>query len=48
MTVLWSASALSRTPVILPSHMTAIRWAMRRTSGSSEEIMMIDFPSAAS
>ena len=33
-------------PVIRPSHMTMMRWLMRRISGSSEEIMMIDLPSA--
>ena len=26
-----------------PSHMTAMRWLIRRISGNSEEIMMIDF-----
>ena len=44
----WSASAAVSSPVSRPSHMTMMRWLMRRISGSSEEIMMIDLPSAAS
>ncbi len=31
-------------PVSRPSHMTMMRWLMRRISGSSELIMMIDLP----
>src|SRR4026209_802967 len=44
----WGASAAGRTPVILPSHMTTMRWLIRRISGSSDEIMMIALPSRAS
>ena len=39
----WVASALSSSPVIRPSHITTIRWLIRRISGSSDEIMMIAF-----
>ena len=34
-------------PVRRPSHITAMRCDRRRTSGSSEEITMMDFPAAA-
>ena len=44
----WFACSLSKNPAIRPSAMTAIRWLSRKTSGSSDEIMMIDLPSAAS
>ena len=44
----WVASAISNSPVFRPSHMTMIRSDMRRISGSSEEIMTMAFPEAAS
>src|SRR5439155_3262759 len=42
------ASAPLSSPRMRPSHITTIRWLMRRISGSSEEIMMIAFPCLAS
>src|SRR5690606_15041319 len=48
MTLCGVASALSRTPVTRPSHMTTIRSDRRRTSGSSDEIMTIALPWSAS
>src|SRR5690606_27446588 len=48
MTFSWVASAASSCPVTRPSLITTIRCDMRSTSGSSEEIMMIDLPWAAS
>src|SRR5699024_7952595 len=44
----WVARSWSSTPLTRPSLITTTRWAMRSTSGSSEEIMMIDLPAAAS
>ena len=43
----WVASAAGSSPVIRPSHMTTMRWLMRRISGSSEEIMMMALPCSA-
>src|SRR5207249_11273850 len=42
------ASAPLSSPRMRPSHITTMRWLMRRISGSSEEIMMIAFPCLAS
>ncbi len=44
----WLAFSMGSSPVILPSDITMMRSLMRRISGSSEEIMMIDFPSRVS
>jgi len=43
----WVASSAANSPVMRPSHITTMRWLMRRISGSSEEIMMIDLPCSA-
>ena len=40
------ASLMSISPVLTPSHMTMMRSDMRKSSGNSEEIMMMDLPSA--
>ena len=42
------ASEISSSPVTRPSHMTTTRSDIRSSSGISEEIMMMDLPSAAS
>ena len=42
------ASAISISAVLRPSHMTTMRSDMRKISVISEEIMMMDLPSAAS
>ena len=44
----WLAFSMGSSPVSLPSHMTTMRSLMRSISGSSEQIMMIDFPSLVS
>ena len=48
MTLVCVASQMSNSPVIAPSLMTMIRSDIRRSSGISEEIMMMDFPSSTS
>ncbi|CDB86613.1 unknown [Firmicutes bacterium CAG:170] len=42
------ASAMSSSPVLRPSHITTTRSDIRSSSGSSEEIIMIDLPSSTS
>src|SRR5690606_32796109 len=44
----WVAFSLSRTPVMRPPAIATIRCERRSTSGSSDEMTMIDLPSRAS
>ena len=44
----WLMSAPVTSPVIRPSHITSTRLLTRMTSGSSDEIITMALPSAAS